>query len=126
VLLYRILHHDVRVREAHLHGGISVEIELTINDEPTTVAVESDDDLATVLRRNGYTGVKCGCDSGVCGASKVFVDGEVKMACGVDAQSADGVEVETIEALGTQDDLHPIQEAFVDHFAVNVASVFPA
>lgn len=107
------------------NGGISVEIELTINDESTTVAVESDDNLATVLRRNGYTGVKCGCDSGVCGASKVFVDGEVKMACGVDARNVDGAEIETIEALGTQDDLHPIQEAFVDHFAVQCGFCIP-
>ncbi|WP_226042661.1 (2Fe-2S)-binding protein [Natrinema sp. DC36] len=102
-----------------------MEIELTINDESTTVAVESDDDLATVLRRNGYKGVKCGCDSGVCGASKVFVDGEVKMACGVDARNVDGAEIETIEALGTQDDLHPIQEAFVDHFAVQCGFCIP-
>lgn len=102
-----------------------MEIQLTINDEPTTVEVESDEDLATVLRRNGYTGVKCGCDGGACGASKVFVDDEVKMACGVDARSAEGAEIETIENLGTQDDLHPIQEAFVDHFAVQCGFCIP-
>ncbi|WP_135537020.1 MULTISPECIES: (2Fe-2S)-binding protein [Halostella] len=102
-----------------------MEIKLTINDESKTVEVEPDDDLATVLRQNGYTGVKCGCDSGVCGASKVFVDDEVKMACGVDAPNADGSEIRTIEALGTQDDLHPIQEAFVDHFAVQCGFCIP-
>lgn len=102
-----------------------MEIQLTINDEPTTAEVGPDDDLATVLRRNGYTGVKCGCDGGVCGASKVFLDDEVEMACGVDARNADGSEVETIESLGSQDDLHPIQEAFVDHFAVQCGFCIP-
>jgi carbon-monoxide dehydrogenase small subunit len=102
-----------------------VEIQLTINDEPTTAEVGADDDLAAVLRRNGYTGVKCGCDGGACGASKVFVDDGVRMACGMDARSADGAEIETIEALGTQDDLHPIQEAFVDHFAVQCGFCIP-
>lgn len=112
-------------RRTCINGGISVEIQLTINDESTTVEVGSDDDLATVLRQNGYTGVKCGCDSGVCGASKVFVDDEVKMACDVDAQNVAGAEIETIEGLGTQDDLHPIQEAFVDHFAVQCGYCIP-
>ncbi|MFB6222130.1 MAG: molybdopterin-dependent oxidoreductase [Haloarcula sp.] len=95
-----------------------MEIKLTINDKRTTVEASSNDDLATVLRQNGYTGVKCGCDGGVCGASKVFIDGEVEMACGVDAVDVDGSEILTIEGLGTQDDLHPIQQAFVDNFAV--------
>jgi carbon-monoxide dehydrogenase small subunit len=112
-------------RHTCTNGGITVEIQLTINDEPATVEVGPDDDLATVLRRNGYTGVKCGCDGGVCGASKVFLDDEVAMACGVDARNADGSDVETIENLGSQDDLHPIQEAFVDHFAVQCGFCIP-
>jgi CO/xanthine dehydrogenase Mo-binding subunit/aerobic-type carbon monoxide dehydrogenase small subunit (CoxS/CutS family) len=95
-----------------------MQIELTINGDNETVEAKSHEDLATVLRKNGYTGVKCGCDGGVCGASKVFIDGEVEMACGVDATDVDGSEILTIEGLGSQDDLHPIQQAFVDNFAV--------
>jgi carbon-monoxide dehydrogenase small subunit len=102
-----------------------VELELTINGDPTTVEAGPDQDLATVLRSNGYTGVKCGCDGGVCGASKVFVDDEVRMACGLPAREADGSEVVTIEALGSQDDLHPIQQAFVDNFAVQCGFCIP-
>lgn len=102
-----------------------MEIELTINGNPTTVEASSDDDLATVLRQNGYLGVKCGCDRGVCGASKVLVDDEVEMACGMVAADADDSDVETIEALGTQDDLHPIQQAFVDNFAVQCGFCIP-
>lgn len=102
-----------------------MEIELTINDTTTTAEVSSDEDLATVLRRNGYKGVKCGCDGGTCGASKVFVDDEVKMACGMSAADADGAEIETISSLGSQDDLHPIQQSFVDHFAVQCGFCIP-
>lgn len=106
-------------------GVNAVSVELTVNGDPTTAEASSDDDLATVLRQNGYLGVKCGCDGGTCGASKVFVDDDVKMACGMTATEADGSEVVTIEALGTQDDLHPIQQAFVDNFAVQCGFCIP-
>lgn len=102
-----------------------MDIDLTINGEPKTVEAESEEDLATVLRRAGYTGVKCGCDGGVCGASKILVDGEAAMACGMAAEEAAGREITTIEGLGSQDDLHPIQQAFVDHFAVQCGFCIP-
>ena len=102
-----------------------MNIDLTINGEPKAVEAGSEEDLATVLRREGYTGVKCGCDGGVCGASKVLVDDEVEMACGVAAEDVDGRDVVTIEGLGSQDDLHPIQQAFVDHFAVQCGFCIP-
>jgi carbon-monoxide dehydrogenase small subunit len=106
-------------------GVITVNIELTLNNEQTTLDVGEDELLVSALRREGYTGVKCGCDGGVCGASKVLVDNEAKMACGMTASDTAGTEVETIEALGTQDDLHPIQQAFVDHFAVQCGFCIP-
>ncbi|MDS0222796.1 (2Fe-2S)-binding protein [Haloarcula sp. S1AR25-5A] len=106
-------------------GGISVDIELTINGERTTVEASSAADLATVLRQHGYIGVKCGCDGGTCGASKVFVDGEVHMACGMAATDADGSDIRTVGALGTQDVLHPVQQAFVDNFAVQCGFCIP-
>ncbi|WP_458209835.1 (2Fe-2S)-binding protein [Haladaptatus sp. NG-SE-30] len=102
-----------------------MKIDLTINGERKTVEAGENDDLATVLRREGYTGVKCGCDGGTCGASKVLVDGKTEMACGLAAEDADGFEIETIEGLGSQDDLHPIQQAFVDHFAVQCGFCIP-
>lgn len=98
--------------------------ELTVNETRTTV--ESDDtDLATALRSAGYTGVKCGCDGGECGASTVLVDGTPEMACGMAVTEAADAEIETIENLGSQDDLHPIQAAFVDHFAVQCGFCIP-
>lgn len=106
-------------------GANAVSVELTVNGDSTTVDTAPDADLASVLRGEGYLGVKCGCDGGTCGASKVFVDDDVQMACGMPATDADGSEIVTIEALGTQDDLHPIQQAFVDNFAVQCGFCIP-
>ncbi len=100
-------------------------VECTINGRETTLEVTDDVDLATALRRAGYRGVKCGCDGGTCGASTVLVDGEATMACGMEAVGVDGLEIVTIEGLGRQHDLHPIQEAFVDHFAVQCGFCIP-
>ena len=97
-------------------GWRRVTVELTINGDAETI--EGGQDLASALRQAGYTEVKCGCDGGACGISKVFVDGELVTACGVDAETAAGAEVETLASLGDQDDLHPIQQAFVDNHAV--------
>lgn len=102
-----------------------MEIDLTINGTKTTIEAGESDDLATALRGAGYKGVKCGCDGGVCGASKVIVDGDAQMACGMSATEAAGSEIETIEGLGTQTDLHPIQQSFVDHFAVQCGFCIP-
>jgi len=102
-----------------------MNIELTVNGTRRTAEAPEDADLATVLRELGYKGVKCGCDGGVCGASKVLVDGEAQMACGMTWTEASDSEIETIEALGSQDDLHPIQQSFVDHFAVQCGFCIP-
>lgn len=100
-------------------------MDVTINSEQKTIEADEQRDLASVLRAAGYTGVKCGCDGGDCGASMILVDGEATMACGMSAADADGSEIETIESLGTQNDLHPIQQAFVDHFAVQCGFCIP-
>lgn len=85
-----------------------MQLSVTINGEPETFEADGDDDLASTLRAAGYTGVKCGCDGGECGASTVRLDDEPTMACGLSATEADGASIRTIEGLGTQDDLHPI------------------
>ncbi|WP_254533704.1 (2Fe-2S)-binding protein [Natrinema gelatinilyticum] len=102
-----------------------MQFSLTVNGESLEIEAAPDDDLASVLRREGYTGVKCGCDGGVCGASKVLVDGSAEMACGKPIREADSATIRTIEGFGTQDDLHPIQQAFVDHFAVQCGFCIP-
>ncbi len=102
-----------------------MDVAVTINGESTTIDAREGENLASALRRDGYTGVKCGCDGGDCGASVVLVDGEARMACGMDAADAEERAVETIAALGTQDDLHPLQQAFVDNFAVQCGFCVP-
>lgn len=61
------------------------------------------------------TGTKSGCNQGACGACTVLVDGARVLACLTLAVQADGAEVTTIEGLGTEADLHPLQAAFVEH-----------
>lgn len=95
-----------------------MEIEVELNGEPRTFEVERSDLLLDVLRENGYTGAKRGCDTGACGWCNVVVDGEVTRSCVVPASRVDGSTVGTIEGFGTQDDLHPVQEAFVDNTAL--------
>lgn len=106
-------------------SGISMEIQLTINGEQRTVAVEKSESLLDVLRRIGYTGTNKSCDTGSCGMCRVLVDGEPRESCVTPAVQADGFEVETIEGLGSQDDLHPVQEAFVDNSAMQCGFCTP-
>jgi carbon-monoxide dehydrogenase small subunit len=104
---------------------MTTEIDLTLNGEDRTFEAERSDSLLDVLRANGYTGAKRGCDTGTCGFCTVTVDGEPAMACIKPVATIDGAEVETIESLGTQADLHPLQEAFVDNAALQCGFCIP-
>jgi len=99
-------------------------VELTVNGSELTLD-DPERDLASALRAAGHTEVKCGCDGGDCGASKVLIDGETEMACDTTVADAAGATVSTVAALGTQSDLHPIQQSFVDHFAVQCGFCIP-
>jgi len=102
-----------------------VQVELTLNDTTEQFEAAKTDSLLDVLRNNGYTGAKRGCDTGACGFCTVILDGDPRNSCVVPAKKADGASVETIEGLGTQTDLHPIQEAFVDHSALQCGFCIP-
>jgi carbon-monoxide dehydrogenase small subunit len=95
-------------------------IELIVNGDRYEVAVEPSRSLAEVLREDlGLTGTKIGCNQGDCGACTVLIDGRSVASCMTLAVEAQQREITTIEGLaGSLEDLHPIQEAFVDHGAV--------
>jgi len=93
-------------------------LQMILNGKETTVEIEPDDLLVDVLRdKLGLIGTKIGCGEGECGACTVLVDGQAVLSCIYPAMKAQGREVLTIEGLSEGDKLHPIQEAFVEHFA---------
>lgn len=92
-------------------------IVVRVNGSPYRLEVEPRRLLVDVLRRDlGLTGVHIGCEHGVCGACTVLLDGEVVRSCLMFAVQADGCEILTVEGLNVDDDLHPIQRAFVEEF----------
>ncbi|MET0699493.1 MAG: 2Fe-2S iron-sulfur cluster-binding protein [Mycobacterium sp.] len=92
------------------------EITLNINGVPRTVTADIRSTLLDLLReRLHLTGTKKGCDHGLCGACTVSVDDERVVSCLTLAASIDGSNVRTIEGIATDADLHPLQEAFVEH-----------
>ena len=81
--------------------------------------------LLDVLRREGYFGVKRGCETGECGACTVLVNGKPINSCLMFAAQAEGCEVLTIEGVAQGDKLDPLQEAFLDHGAVQCGFCTP-
>ena len=90
------------------------------------VAVEPQRTLLEVLRESlGYTGTKRACDTGDCGACTVIIDGRAVLSCLTLAVEVQGKDIVTIEGLATGDKLHPIQQAFVDHGAIQCGFCTP-
>ena len=101
-------------------------IELKVNGEIYEVYVEPWKTLLDVLRDDiGLTGVKSGCEEGECGVCTVLVDGKAVNSCLILAPQAQGKEITTIEGLERKEGLHPLQQAFVDHFAVQCGFCTP-
>lgn len=95
------------------------EITLTVNGEEHQLSVPPDATLLTVLRDELLlTGTKKGCDTSACGCCTVHMDGKAVYACVVYAVSAQGREITTIEGLGSDGGLDPLQQAFIDAGAV--------
>ena len=91
---------------------------ITVNGREHTLELEAWVTLLDLLReRMGLTGTKKGCDHGQCGACTVLVDGRRINACLTLAVMQDGRSVTTIEGLAQGDQLHPLQQAFVEHDA---------
>ncbi len=103
-----------------------MDIHVTVNEVPLTLAVEPAETLLRVLRREGFSGVKHGCEDGTCGVCAVILDGGLVNSCILLAVQADGKRITTIEGLGARGRLDPLQAAFVDTGAVQCGYCTPA
>ena len=105
---------------------MKIQIDTTVNDEPTTFLCEAQHSLLDVLRTVlGLTGTKEGCSTGDCGACSVLVDGRLVPACLVLAPEAQGRTVTTIEGIAKGDALHPLQQKFLEHAALQCGVCTP-
>lgn len=92
-----------------------VDVALTVNGQPHSLRVDPRVTLLDALReRLGLTGTKKGCDRGQCGACTVHVNGRRVISCLTLVASMQGRKVTTIEGLADGDELHPMQQAFID------------
>ncbi|MCE2438644.1 MAG: (2Fe-2S)-binding protein [Candidatus Latescibacteria bacterium] len=103
-----------------------VHVTTTINEEETEFLCEPRDTLLDVLRDNlGLTGAKEGCGNGNCGACSVILDGRVINSCLVLGVEAEGCEITTIEGVATAEGLHPLQQKFLEHAALQCGVCTP-
>jgi carbon-monoxide dehydrogenase small subunit len=101
-------------------------ISTTINGDSVEFLCEPSQTLLQVLRNDlGMTGTKEGCGSGDCGACSVIFDGELVCACLVLGVEAQGAAIETVEGVAAHDQLHVIQEKFLEHAALQCGICTP-
>lgn len=101
------------------------KIKVRIDGENKEINVEPDEILLDMLRRQGYYGVKRGCNEGTCGACAVIFNGRPVTSCMLLAVEADGGEITTIEGIGTLQKPHPLQTSFVEAGAVQCGFCTP-
>ncbi|WP_144120787.1 (2Fe-2S)-binding protein [Catellatospora sichuanensis] len=104
-----------------------LDLSCTVNGEPVRVRVDTRESLLDLLReRLGVTGPKKGCDHGQCGACTVHLDGRRVVSCLTPAVQVSGADVTTIEGVaGPDGELHPLQQAFIDHDALQCGYCTP-
>jgi carbon-monoxide dehydrogenase small subunit len=105
---------------------MQITINFKLNGKSISVQVPCHWTLLRLLREKfDLTGTKEGCGIGECGACTVLLDGKPVNSCLVLAPKVEGREVETIEGLGSRDNLHPLQKSFIDHGAVQCGFCTP-
>jgi carbon-monoxide dehydrogenase small subunit len=101
-------------------------VSTTINGEPTEFLCDTQQTLLDALRDElRLTGSKEGCASGDCGACSVIVDGKLMCSCLILAVEAEGHEITTIEGIANGDELHPVQQKFLEHAALQCGFCTP-
>ncbi len=102
-----------------------MKITVTVNATRHDVEIDPGETLLELLRLLGYKGVKKGCAAGDCGACAVLIDGRAINSCLCLAAKADGRGVVTVEGLGTDGQLHPVQQAFLEEGAIQCGYCTP-
>ncbi len=104
----------------------SRQLRLIVNGEEHSVPCADSETLLTVLReRLQLTGTKLGCGRGECGACTVLVDGRLAYSCLTLAAGCENTPITTVEGLGSPDTLHPLQQAFIEHDALQCGFCTP-
>ncbi len=107
--------------------GEPKELKITVNGEVYELKVKPKTLLVELLRNElGLIGTKRGCESSSCGVCTVIIDGRAVKSCSILAMQAAGHEVITVEGVSDGDNLHPIQEAFIEHGAIECGFCTPA
>jgi carbon-monoxide dehydrogenase small subunit len=103
-----------------------IHVSTTVNGDPVEFLCEPEETLLDCLRdRLGLTGAKEGCGTGDCGACSVTVDGRLVCSCLMLGAEAGGHQIETIEGVADGDKLHPLQEKFLEHAALQCGVCTP-
>jgi len=102
------------------------QLKFILNKKPIEISVDSNQTLLWVIRTTlELTGTKFGCGIGSCGSCTVLIDGEAWRSCEVPATDVKGKHVTTVEGLSVNGKLHPVQQAFVDHDAMQCGFCTP-
>jgi len=102
------------------------KIRFILNGRNTEITTDPDSTLLWILRNQlGLTGTKYGCGTGFCGSCTVLINREAARSCMLPVSEIAGKEVITIEGLGKNDKLHPIQKAFIEHDALQCGYCTP-
>lgn len=103
-----------------------IQVVCEVNGKPVDLLVSPDRTVVDVLRNElGLTGTKQGCDDGNCGACTILVDGKAAKSCSMLIGQARNKKITTIEGVSDGDVLHPMQQAFIDHFAIQCGFCTP-